>query len=264
MKALCWSLVMLAAAGLCGGEVLIDAGKADAFSAAPALKSDEEGNLIPAAGKTYITTQGITVDGKKQYRISFEYKGGADNTGVAKAAVVAIPYNAKGRRIQGGNIDHIVGSETTLAEEAAAGSDELILNANPAWNAAIKRKAIYAVGFGARKDYKDLPNFMVMTIKSQRIDDDGRIVVKLYNKIKSNCKAGLMVRLHRYGWNGIGKVAKSSGEWQKMSFTITGWSNRAVADKWWRGSKTAKLAIYGDRQNGDNVILIRNLQLEEL
>ena len=264
MKALCWSLVMLAAAGLCGGEVLIDAGKADAFSAAPALKSDEEGNLIPAAGKTYITTQGITVDGKKQYRISFEYKGGADNTGVAKAAVVAIPYNAKGRRIQGGNIDHIVGSETTLAEEVAAGSDELILNANPAWNAAIKRKAIYAVGFGARKDYKDLPNFMVMTIKSQRIDDDGRIVVKLYNKIKSNCKAGLMVRLHRYGWNGIGKVAKSSGEWQKMSFTITGWSNRAVADKWWRGSKTAKLAIYGDRQNGDNVILIRNLQLEEL
>lgn len=255
---------MLAAVGLCGGEVLIDASKADAFSAVPALKSDEEGNLIPAAGKTHITTQGITVDGKKQYRISFEYKGGADNTGVAKAAVVAIPYNAKGRRIQGGNIDHIVGSETTLAEDVPAGSDELILNANPAWSAAMKRKAVYAVGFGARKDYKDLPNFMVMGIKSQRIDDDGRIVVKLYNKTKSDCKAGLAVRLHRYGWNGIGKVAKSSGEWQKMSFTIKGWSNRAVADKWWRGSKTAKLAIYGDRQNGDNVILIRNLRLEEL
>ena len=205
MKAVCLSLVMLAAVGLCGGEVLIDAGKAEAFSAIPALKTDDEGNLIPAVGKTYITTQSIAVDGKKQYRISFEYKGGADNSGTAKAAVVAIPYDAKGRRIQGGNVDHIVGSETTLAEDVPAGSDELILNANPAWSAAIGRKAIYAVGFGARKDYKDLPNFMVMGIKSQRVDENGRIVVKLSRKTRSDCKAGLAVRLHRYGWNGVGK-----------------------------------------------------------
>ncbi|MBQ6351937.1 MAG: hypothetical protein IJJ28_01550, partial [Lentisphaeria bacterium] len=228
------------------------------------LKTDAAGNLIPAAGKTYITTQKIAVDGKKKYQISFEYKGGADNSGAAMAAVVAIPYDAKGRRIQGGNVDHIVGSETTLAENVPAGSDELILNANPAWSAAIKRKAIYAVGFGARKDFKDIPNFMVMSIRSQRVDEDGRIIVKLVRKTRSECKAGLGVRLHRYGWNGVGKVAKSSGDWQKMSFTIEGWSNRAVADKWWRGAKTARLAIYGDRRNGGNVILIRNLKLEEL
>jgi len=256
--------MMAVAVGLCGGEVLIDAGNADAFSAVPVLKSDSEGNLLPALGKIYITKQGIPVDGKKKYQISFEYKGGADNTGTAMAAVVAIPYNAKGRRIQGGNVDHIVGSETTLAEDVPAGSDELILSANKAWSDAMKRKAVYAVGFGARKDYKDLPNFMIMTVKSQRVEDDGRIVVKLQNKIKSDCKAGTAVRLHRHGWNGVGKVAKSTGEWQTMTFTIQGWSNRAVANKWWRGTKTAKLAVYGDRRNGSNVIMIRNLRLEEL
>ena len=264
MKALWCGAILMAAGVLCGGEVLIDAGTAEDFIAKPELETDDDGNFIPAPRQTYITRDGVTIDYKKKYRISFEYKAGDGNSGPATAAVVAIPYNVKKRRIHGGNIAHVNGTEAEMIGELAKGGDEITIKPNKAWQAAMKRKRSYAVAFGARKDCKDLPNFNLLNIKTMRIDDEGNLVIKFTTKSKRAWKEGTVVRLHQHGMNGVGKTAKGTGEWQKMSFDIQGGSNQAVSNKWWRGTKTVKLGIYGDSKNGSNTILIRKLKLEEV
>ena len=264
MKALWCGAILMAAGMLWGGEVLIDAGTVDDFAANPELATDDDGSFIPAPRQTYITRDGIKIDYKKKYRLSFEYKNGSGNTGSATAAVVAIPYNAKGRRIHGGNIAHVNGTEAAMIGELAKGGDEITIKPTKAWLAAMKRKRSYAVAFGARKDCKDLPNFNLLNIKSMRLDDEGNLIIKFTTKSKRAWPAGTMIRLHQHGMNGVGKTAKGTDEWQTMSFEIQGGSNQAASNKWWRGTKTVKLGIYGDSRNGANKILIRKLKLEEV
>lgn len=255
--------LLLAVGALYGGEVLIEASDPGDFGTNPVMTADADGNLIPGSGKTYITAKSVPVDFDKKYVISFECKGGDDNTETAVAAVVAIPCDAKGRRIHGGFVDRLPGTETTLAKEIKVGDTEAVISANKAWSAAMKRKSSYAVAFNVKKDFSDLPNRELLNVKSQKIDEDGNIVVKFTTKSKRKYEAGTAVRLQRHGWNGVGKVAKSGKEWQKITFTIQGTSDRALGTKWWPGTKSAKLGIYGDRRNGANEILIRNFKMEE-
>lgn len=260
---LCGSAFLAAAGLLCASETLIEIGRPDDFGSRPAIAADADGNLIPESGKTYISKKSFPVDGEKKYVVSFEYRNGENNAAPASAAVVAVPYDAGGRRIHGGYASYIRGSESGLVNAIKVGDSEAVISGNKAWSAAMKRKRSYAVAFNASKDLKDIPNFNLLNVKSQEVDADGNIVVKFTSKSKRAYAAGTMVRLHNHGWNGVGVVVKGGREWQKRSFPIQGFSDIAVGSKWWKGTKTARLAIYGDRNNGANEIQIRNLKLEE-
>ena len=49
----------------------------------------------------------------------------------------------------------------------------------------MKRKRSYAVAFGARKDFKDLPNFNLLNIKSMRVDDEGKEFARSLSRKKN-------------------------------------------------------------------------------
>lgn len=271
MKALWGSVLLFAAGALCGAETLIDAGKPADFNPKPAqIAADDEGNLIVVSNKEFISKKSIRVDGKKKYRVSFEYKNAEGNSAPAVVQVVAVPYTVtakKPRRLWSGALNHIAKSETELVSAVEKGADEATFKGTEVWKSALRKKRPYTIAFGAKEGNKDLPNFSYYNVKSMRVDEDGNVVVKFQPKakLKRAFPAGTRVRLHVHStMRGVGRTVKAGNDWKTCSFDIQGICKDFSTKKWWRATRTARLLIFGNQTNKANKVLIRNLKLEAL
>ncbi len=258
--------LLLAAGTVCGAEILLAPSSVEDFSVNTGIKQDAGGNLLPLPRVLAITEEMVPVDPAKSYRISFEYKNGDDNSGNARGTVVAVPYEARGRRIMGVSVANVVGSESKVLEDINPGDTRVVLESNQKWLDSVKKypNRRYAVFFRVSPQYSDMPNFTYAFVKSQGLDEEGRNVVEFTGKFPLEVKAGTLARLHFAGWQGVGEVITASDEWQTKNIDISGESTQAVGNKWWKGTKSARLGISGDPRNGGNQLLIRNLKLEEL
>ena len=153
-------------------------------------------------------------------------------------------YDADENLINGMSVNPVEGTETRLVADAAMGSQEVRVEAEP-W----ERKNVMAglpydaIAFDVRDDFSDLPNPASHLIESIATDDTGT-VIRLRKPLDQAYPAGTLVRQHQHA-----EVVQANGEatqeWTEHSFEVSGVSEpgRIAPDKFWPGTKKVRAAI---------------------
>ncbi len=240
------------------GDILLNPRAQVDFGAAAEIEVTQDGLLAPTGSGLVRSVQHTLVDTKKRYRVSVEYKkSDAVAESRVRGTVVLSPYNMKCKMIEGVHVSFIEGSEAEVLEISPSRGKRVVLRLTDAWKKELEseRKVRRAVTFLVKRDLSDIPNFYWSVIDGYEIDGD-RLILKV--NWTPALVPGDLVRLHYYGWQGIGKDVYATDEWQTLSFEVTGESKRACSDKFWAGTQAVGLGI------GGKGVLFRNLTFEEL
>ena len=250
LAVLCW-------AGLAFGEVLFAPATQADFGEKSPLRVDADG-VVHGASQLAGCVKRVPIEPQARYRLSAEFKKapGAP-AGKVSGILGTMQYDAKGRLLKGVQNSFIAGSEAKLLGQVAAGDTVMVVEANPAWVAAVRKapKRNYAAFLYARRDFGDMPSFSYCWIKSQTIQ--GKIIVLQLDRLPA-LNAGSLVRLHVSGWISNGVEVQATDEWQQASVEIQGVSAQAALRHWWKGATQFSLAVFGKD------LLFRNLRLEKV
>ena len=185
----------------------------------------------------------IEVDPSKAYQLSALLKA----AGVEKSRcyVGIVSYNAKRRTITRTNVNIVKGSLTTLAADAKAGDKVLKIKDCSKWNKKYITRT--QVGFGAKKDFSDLPNYSLSNraVKLEKKDDIYELTLR--TPIKKAFKAGTQIRQHiaAGGYQYCAASAKMiPAKWTKCSALIKGQVKYGTPNnKFWAGTKYVRVIV---------------------
>ena len=250
LAAFCW-------AGLALGEVLLAPATQADFGANSPLRVSADG-VVRGANQLAGCVKRVAIEPQARYRLSGEFKK-ADSAPAGKVTGIigTMQYDAKGRLLKGVQNSFIAGSEAKLLGQVAAGDTVMVVEANPAWVAAIRKnpKRSYAAFLYARRDFSDMPSFSYCWLKAQTVQ--GKIIVLQSDRLPA-LNAGSLVRLHMTGWISNGVEVTATDEWQQAAVEIQGVSAQAALRHWWKGAAQCAVAVYGKD------LLFRNLRLERI
>ena len=239
------------------GEVLINPRSQTDFGAAAEIEVSPDGVMRPTGANCVHTVQHSVVDPAKTYRVTVEYKRAPGAPQNARGVVVVVPFNKRARQIEGVHVSFVAGSEAAVLEHSPLRGKRVVLELNDAWARELEKGArrTYAAVYKAEKDLSDIPNFAWSVIRAQRVEEE-RLVLDV--DWTPSLVKGDLVRLHYYGWLGIGRDVIPEDGWQTLSYEITGVSKSACGDKFWAGTSAVGLGLYGKD------VLYRNFTFEEL
>lgn len=248
--------------GVFAAEALKFVKRADFKGYLSCVKEIENGIRVTNKGKyMYITSvKQFTVDPKKKYRISCEYRlvPGSKTTGKFYLGTVA--YDSKGRIISAVSQNCVGGSDTVLAAAAKKGDKVITVKNGAKW----VLQYGYA-SFNTKAKFTDLPNFDVVPITG--INKKGTVwEISLKTPLTHAYPAGTAVREHRAGasYRYILTYVHPKEQWQKCSRILSGeireGSNGSGA-AWRIGTKKSGITffIYGPLE-----MELRNLCVEEV
>ena len=209
----------------------------------------------------------IEVDPSKAYQLSALLK----TAGVEKSKcyVGIISYNAKKRNISRTSVNIVKGSLTTLAADAKAGDKVLKIKDCSKWSKKYINRT--QVGFGAKKDFSDLPNFNLSGVAA-KLEKKGDIYeLTLKSPIKKAFKAGTQIRQH-VAAGGYQYSAASSkiapAEWKKFSAVIKGQAKYGTPNnKFWAGTKYVRVVVilnYQAKKDSDTQALFDEVTFSQL
>lgn len=239
------------------GEVLINPRSQTDFGAAAEIEVSPDGVMRHTGANCVHTVQHSVVEPAKTYRVTVEYKRAPGAPQNARGVVVVVPFNKRARQIEGVHVSFVAGSEAAVLEHSPLRGKRVVLELNDAWARELEKGArrTYAAVYKVEKDLSDIPNFAWSVIRAQRVEE-GRLVLDV--DWTPSLVKGDLVRLHYYGWLGIGRDVIPGDGWQTLSYEITGVSKSVCGDKFWTGTSAVGLGLYGKD------VLYRNFTFEEL
>lgn len=185
----------------------------------------------------------IEVDPSKAYQLSAVLK--AAGTEKSKCYVGIASYTAKKRNISRTTVNIVKGSLTSLAVDAKVGDKVLKIKDCSKWNK--KNITRTQVGFDAKKDFSDLPNFNLSN-RAVKLEKKGDVYeLSLKAPIKKAFKAGTQIRQH-IAAGGHQYCAASAkmvpAKWTKYSAVIKGQAKYGTPNKqFWPGTKYVRVVI---------------------
>ena len=228
------------------------------------IQMDGEAMLRIRGVGNYRTNAVLPVQPGKIYKLSGEFKAG-ESTVPARLFFGMVPLDAKLKQIASGEVFAIPGTETQLAADANAGDTVIRIIDGSKW----KENAPFTVAFKTGPAYSDLPNRNLSPTVKNVSRKNGWHEVTLASPLKQSYSSGTGVREHRhastYPYSAAGN-RKLSGEWQEFSAIIKGEAVYGTPlTQWWHGTRNAALLVLANSGgNGDSVLLMKNIRLEEL
>ncbi len=152
-------------------------------------------------------------------------------------------FDQQGEPISNFGIIPVPGTETVLKADANTDEREILLeNSGQDWPV----EGIYAVAFGAKKDYSDIPNRNVYKISSVTQGEDG-LRVSLEDPLTTDFPADTPVRWHWLAGPPVVLVIPSQ-HWEEFSLTVKG--STSPGDSWkqirgsfWPGAAAVQITL---------------------
>ena len=252
-------MMILGAVSLFSAES-ITAAKPDDFvgSASPTFSNGE----TTIKGGSLFSRKTLDIDTKKRYRLSGEFKAGANHKEGDFFRFGVYPSN-KYAQILPVNINIVPGTDTELAADCNAGDTVIRLKDASKW----KGDSLSVVAFDTDPSGKllDLPNYNISkTGVKSLVSKDGVWELTLLQPCGQNFPAGMTVREHRAGWSVIyAGTAKQllTPEWQTINVIIEpGEVSSDSIKNWWKGTVKAGFVV----EASGSGLVFRNLKLEEV
>lgn len=209
----------------------------------------------------------ISVDPVKAYQLSAAIKAvGAEKS---RCYVGIASYTAKKRSIYRTTVNIIKGSLTSLAMDAKVGDKVLTIKDCSKWNKKYITRT--QVGFGAKKDFSELPNFNLSNV-AVKLEKKGDVYeLSLKTPIKKAFKAGTQIRQHIRG-GGFQYSAASAKmvptKWTKYSAVIKGQAKYGTPNKqFWPGTKYVKVVVivnYQAKKDSDTQALFDEVNFSQV
>ena len=265
MKKLCVAAMFTAfAVSLTGAEVLQPKGLEDYTGSFQKSVNIENGIRIDSQGRfvSLDSKKRISVDLKKKYMISFEYRitPGAKSEG--RFYFMPVCYDKNGRMITAACQNPLCKSDSELAAPAKKGDKVIKVKDASAWNVKYANAA-----FNTKKDFSDLPNFDFQPIAS--VKKNGEIWdVQLRKALGKDYAGGTPVRVQRDGMTHRYMVAFAvpQANWVKFSRVITGSKPDGFPgylSAWRPGTARASVRIFSAGK-GNLAMEIRNVSIVEM
>ena len=206
-------------------------------------EAKEEGVLSVSGSKFLYSEPAVQIAKDKKYRFSGSFR--KSGTAPAMLHFGLAFYDEKGRDFDLANSNAVPNSDTELIEEAKKGDTSFLIKDGEGW----KKFKHCVIALNTKPDYSDLPNFKLIRIPIQSVEQqEGSFKVTLNKPLAAAIPAGTKVRLHMPG--GTFYVAanrKLSADWLKFESRVLsritdgpGLGNKGLFP---RGTKTFRLLI---------------------
>ena len=260
-------LPLLLAVAFCAfaGEIILDATKADAWSA---RVKPVEGDVLTTPSATHtISVASFAVDPAKPVKLSGEFRFvGKMEKGPVNFCFGFRPLMENGKVISAASINYISKAYalTETTADAAKGDMKIILKDTSTW----KRLNKYArLAFDAKPDYSDMPNFKLSnTISKVTPQEDGTYLVEFTKALDFDVPAGTTVRVQcdssTYIYTASTGNNKVTEEWKSYSGIIKGMQPGAVPKAWWMGTAKANVVFFTHGSGHSGKLEFRNIKVE--
>lgn len=213
-----------------------------------------------------IVKEFIPVSPEKRYRLSCVMRS-LDADKPASAYFGLRMYDQEKRPIAICQVGAKAGSESELAEPAAAGDRQLLVKPAPGW----QDGGHAAVAFNVRPGYADLPNFEISAGISGIEAEGAFLKVSLKGPLARAYPAGTVVRLHSPWGAPLYWIAKGwmTAEWQEFATVLQGVAESGTpTDQFWAGTRYVKPFFWfgnWDKKPGDDArLLVDEIRFREL
>lgn len=202
------------------------------------------------------------VDPAKKYTLSFEVRKTAATQKVFFYAGYW-PLDADMVRIMPHNVRCERNSETVLTADAKAGSKKIRIMAPKRWK---KNARGWCVSLRDKKKCAGLDMDVICNASVGEQAADGSMELTLKKPLAQNYKSGAAIHFHSEG-PGMYAVCNEKDpatEWEKVSVTISGIQTVPGVprnNKWWSGSKFAKMRFLIVSKDRRSKVQLRNIQL---
>lgn len=218
------------------------------------LAKFEDGRLITGKG-THFADGTFRINPEKTYRLSGKFKA-QEPWAEGNLLFGLAPHDAQSQPIFAMQVNPVKGTETTLAEDAHAGSTRLKLANATGW----KNTPYVGVVFNAEQDLSDLPNRSARSIA----EIAGQEVV-LKEPLTQDYPAGTPVRQHESGnsymYSGAAYQKVPADKWIEFSGEIGGEAASGLsANQWWKGSEIVRIFLINSQPN----IAFKDIRLDEI
>lgn len=264
-----WKKFALAAlAGVCGilwgGDANITVKGKEDLTGNVAKVKNIPGGIAFTNGVGYfqvLSKQKLTVDLKKKYQISLEYRLAPGSKPGCGFYFAPVAYDGKDRMISCESQNVVAGTDSVLAAPVKKGSRVVKVKDCAKWSA--KHGTI---AFEIKKDLSDLPNFNSCRIAEIKKGKDCW-EVSLKNPVPKDYAAGTAVRNHRDGatYRYVVGYLRPQTEWKKASRIVQGAARegeRNFISAWRLGTVFAKTIIFPGA--GKAEIEVRNISVTEV
>lgn len=213
-----------------------------------------DGLLLEGSGSRF-SVGSIKIDPARTYRLSGKFKARVPWTDGNLLFGLA-PLDASSQPISGSQVNPVKGTDTTIIEEAPAGSKSLRVAETGKW----KKNPYVFVAFHTSPDLSDLPNRNLIGI--EKIEDG---LITLRSPLPVACPAGTSIREHESGnsymYTGAAYQKVPADSWTEFSGEISGESMSGLAaNQWWRGTRRARILLIASQPD----IMFKDIQLDEI
>jgi hypothetical protein len=256
-------LLASACMGMLSAQEIISIEKPADFAPSRQVAQAEDGAIVLKGNGAFTSVKDMTVDPAKKYQIIGEFclKGGK----TPNVYLGFVPYDGKNRQITPSMIYINVKSLTEVAADAKKGDQVIKVKDASKWDA----KSPYSfVALGAKEDFSDLPNGDCI-FNQPGIKQNGEVwEIALRKPLTKDIAAGTQVRQHFAGSSYIytaGMFNKPSGQWVTKKGVISGIAKFGPSyNKFWTGTKKAKVVVLILNGDGKSETLIRNIKVVEV
>ena len=216
-----------------------------------------------------ITDVSLRIDPEKSYRLSGACKTLPDAE-VDTFRLGVAPLNDAGDQIAATQVNVVAGTETELAADCQPEDTEVIIKNGANWEVTpTSNYDCIAFAVDDSGNYNDLPNANLSRLGITEVTKtaDG-YKVTLAKSCGVRFPSGTKVRKHAASANAIYLANLTKGlpqEWKEFSGRISGASlSGNTQDKWWRGTKQAKIFINARGATGaPPQFIFKDIRLEE-
>ena len=211
----------------------------------PKAESQDGETVLTEKQPKVVSVRIFEVDPNAVYRLSGKFRSKDSCAKTVRFGVEAL--NEKGSVIYSPCVFIINGTETELAEDLKSGNSTVMVKDASKWD---QKSNARVIAFNVKDDLDDLPN-MQYSPNIKKIEQvDGMWKITLNRPSLSNFPVTTRVRQHSHGLGRIYFAANAKkcrgDQWQEFSGEISGIApSGAPANKWWKGTKKARIIILG-------------------
>ena len=210
---------------------------------------------LTSSRHTLISKEVIPVDTRATYKMTVKVAGQKYNA----LYCGLIPVDKNGREILTRNASFVRNSDSELIQDAAAGSDTIMVKKAPNW----KMHHYPYVAFNTKPDFSDLPNFEVNSVKSV-VEKDGAVEVKFHKPLPKGYAAGTPVRMHTDGATYIYLIRfpKDISQGVELSDSI----GPRTRERFRRGTAGVKIYMFmnASRSNTEAKVVVDEIRFEKV
>lgn len=213
----------------------------------PKTESKDGETVLQEKQTRAVSARIFEVDPNAVYRLSGKFR--SPDPAQRRVRFGMEPLNEKGSVINSPCVFIIDGTETELAEDLKSGDCTAMVKDASKWD---QKSSARVIAFNIKDGLGDLPNMQYSPNIKKIEQANGMWKITLVRPAGINLPAATRVRQHSHGLGRIytaanSKILRGNSKWQEFSGEISGFApSGAPADKWWKGTKKARIIIDAD------------------